>query len=364
MLIIDRYLTRRFLKNFFGCLLVFLLLYIVIDVLSNLQDILRNHPPALKVVELYLYSLPLIISQTTPVAALLAVLFALGGLNQSNEIIAMRTSGLSIGRIIRPYLTFGIMTSLCLLVMNETVTPQAQRMSKVLKQYYIDNITEAGVENPVENVAVYGFNNRLFFMNKLYPKSHRIEGLTILEHDDRQNVTAKVFAEKAVWRHNRWVLYQCFIYRMGDGQKIKGEPLYFTDTPLKIEETPEDFLRQNIPVESMNIKELAGYISRLPEKNSSATITRLWVDLFEKTSFPFTTFIVILIGIPSAIVVRGRAVAFSSIGLCIGISFLFYVLFAVSLALGKSGAVPPFVAAWMSHVGFGAVALYLIKRIP
>ncbi len=364
MLILDRYLVGRFLKNFFTCLFLFLFLYVVIDVLTNLTDIIKNHPPLLKVVELYLYSLPLIFTQTTPVAALLATLFTLGGLNQSNEVIAMRTSGVTISRIVRPFVLIGLILSLGIFWISETVLPQAQRMSSVLKHVYIDKEASGEGESPVENVAVYGFNNRLFFINKLYPKSQTIEGLTILEHDDAQNVTRKIYAEKAAWRDNRWVLYQAFVYQLTDDQRMHGEPLYFTDTFLKIQETPQDFLRQNIPVESMNIKELSSYIARLPEKQASPTITRLKVDLYQKTVFPFTTLIVILIGIPSSIIIRGRAVAFSSIGLCLGISFLFYVLFAVCLALGKGGGAPPFVAAWFSHALFGVLGLVLISRIP
>ncbi len=364
MLILDRYLVGRFLKNLFSCLFVFLFLYVIIDVMTNLGDIVKNHPPILKVVELYLYSLPLILTQTTPVAALLATLFTLGSLNQSNEIIAMRASGVEVTRIIRPFVLIGLILSLGIFWIGESVLPQAQRMSSVLKRVYIDKKTTARSESPVENVAVYGFDNRLFFINKLYPKSETIEGMTILEHDDDQHVTSKIYAEKAVWRDNRWILYQAFVYRLDEHQRVRGEPMYFTERFLKIQETPQDFLRQNIPVESMNIKELSRYIARLPDKKVSPTITRLKVDLYQKTVFPFTTLIVILIGIPSSIMIRGRAVAFSSIGLCIGISFLFYVLFAVSLALGKGGGVPPFVAAWFSHALFGLIGLTLIARLP
>jgi len=364
MLILDRYLMRNFLKSFVFCLLVFIFLFMLIDIFASLQEIINNHPPLIKVIELYLYAVPMIFSQASPIAVLLATLFTLGGFNQSNEIIAMRSSGLSVHHIVRPLILFGIILSLVIFFVNETITPQAQKMSKFIKRYYVDKAFETTKEQPLENVAVYGYNSRLFFINKLYPKSNIIEGLTILENDENQNVRSKIYAEKAVWRNNRWVLYQCFIYHLGEGQKIRGEPLYFTNTAFKIEETPDDFLRQNIPVENMNAKELASYIARLPGNEASAAIVKLKVDLFQKMSFPFTSLVILLIGIPSSVAIRRRAVAFSSIGLCIGISFIFYVLFAVSIALGKINVIPPFMAAWITHVIFGGVALHFIARIP
>lgn len=363
MRILDRYLFSSFVKSFFFCLFVFIFLFIIIDVFGSLQEMLRNHPPLVKILELYLYMIPVIIGQTSPIASLLATLITLGSLNQTNEIIAMRSSGESVWNIVRPIVVFGLALSLGIFVMNETLTPYAQKMSKFIKRYYVDKAFESGQEKPLENVAIYGYNNRLFFLNKFYPKTNTIEGLTILEHDENQNVRSKVYAEKAVWRNNRWVLYQCFIYYLGEGQ-VRGEPLYFTNKVYKIEETPEDFLRQNVPVENMNVKGLSNYISRLPEQGAKNSVMRLKVDLFQKTSFPFTSLVIILLGIPSAIVVRRRAVAFSSIGLCLAISFLFYVTFAVSTALGKSGVLPPLLAAWMSQLIFGGTALYLIRNIP
>jgi lipopolysaccharide export system permease protein len=364
MLILDRYLMKNFIKSFVFCLFVFIFLFVIIDIFSNLQEIIKNHPPLVKVIELYVYSIPVIFAQTSPIATLLATLFTLGNFNQSNEIIAMRSSGLSVFHIIKPLVLFGVILSLGIFLVNETVTPEAQKMSKFIKQFYIDKSYNSVAEQPVVNVAVYGFNNRLFFINKLYPKTNTIEGLTILEHDEHQNVVSKIYAEKAVWRNNRWVLYQCFIYHLGEGQKVRGEPLYFTDAQLKIEETPEDFFRQNIPVDDMNAKELANYIWRLPSTGATGAIRKLRVDLYQKTSFPFTSLVIILLGIPSAIAIRRRAVAFSSIGLCIGISFIFYVLFAVSIALGKAGILPPLVAAWISHIFFSIIALYYISRVP
>lgn len=364
MLILDKYLFRHFLKSFIASLVVFVFLYIIVDLFTNLQDIIKNHPPVIKVIEYYMYSVPLIFTQTSPMASLLATLFTLGNFNQSNEIIAMRSNGISIYQIIRPLIVFGIVLSLGIFLVNEIVTPQAQKMSKMIKEYYLEKVLDSTVEQPIENVAVYGFNNRLFFINKLYPKSNTIEGLTILEHDAQQNVRSKIYAEKAVWRNNRWVLYQCFIYRMGDDRKIKGEPLYFTDTTFKIEETPKDFLRHNVAVENMSLRDLSNYITRLSQSKESSTVKKLEVDLYQKTSFPFTNLIIILLGVPSSIVIRRRAIAFSSIGLCLGLSFIFYVAFAVSIALGKGGALPPLVAAWVSHILFGASSLYFIARIP
>ncbi len=174
----------------------FVFLYIIIDVFSTLQDILKNHPSGLKILELYVFFIPTIITQTSPIATLLATLFTLGHLNQSNEIIAMRASGMSIFTIIKPILACGFIISLGVLLLNEIVVPYSQSMTRIIKEVYIEQKTDSGSDTEaIENVAVYGFNNRLFFINKLYTRTNTIEGLTILEHDSNQNVKSKIYAE-------------------------------------------------------------------------------------------------------------------------------------------------------------------------
>ena len=189
MLILDRYVFKHFIKNFLAALMGFVFLYIIIDMFSTLQEILKNHPSILKVVELYIFFIPTIITQTSPIAALLATLFTIGHFNQSNEIIAMRASGISIFHIIKPIIFAGLVFSLGIFLLNEIVVPYSQRMTRIIKDVYIEKKNETQQDATIENVAVYGFNNRLFFINKLHTKTNTIEGLTILEHDNNQNNT-------------------------------------------------------------------------------------------------------------------------------------------------------------------------------
>ena len=148
MLILDRYLMKNFIKSFIFCLFVFIFLFIIIDIFSNLQDIVRNHPPIIKIVELYIYSIPIIFAQTSPMATLLATLFTLGGLNQSNEIIAMRSSGLSIFHIIKPLILFGIILSLGIFLVNETITPETQKWVSLSNGFISINLRKTQQNNP------------------------------------------------------------------------------------------------------------------------------------------------------------------------------------------------------------------------
>jgi len=74
--------------------------------------------------------------------------------------------------------------------------------------------------------------------------------------------------------------------------------------------------------------------------------------------------IIILLGIPFSLLMRKRATGMSSIGISIIVGFLYYVLDAICLAIGKSGLIMPSLAAASSHVIVLTGSLYLIARLP
>jgi len=131
---------------------------------------------------------------------------------------------------------------------------------------------------------------------------------------------------------------------------------------MDIKETPEDFLKQRLSVESMNIKDLSSYISKFSESGAVRALNNLRVDFHQKIAYPFGSFVIILVGLPFAMMIKGRRRStFASVGIALGIGFLYYVLNAVCLALGKGGLFPPLLAAWASPLLFSGIAFLLIE---
>ena len=104
MRILDRYVLKNTILSFLGCIVLFIFLYLIIDLFSLLKDILENKVPLIIILRYYLLSLPLILVQVSPVACLISTIYTFGTLSRSNEIIAMRASGLSVLQIARPSL--------------------------------------------------------------------------------------------------------------------------------------------------------------------------------------------------------------------------------------------------------------------
>ncbi|GAG71970.1 unnamed protein product, partial [marine sediment metagenome] len=93
--VVDRYFIKEFIPPFIFSLfaLTFILL---MDQLFRLIDLfVRKGLPWDIVGQILIYTLPLIISYTAPMAILVAIIMSFGRLSRDNEILALKTSGVS-----------------------------------------------------------------------------------------------------------------------------------------------------------------------------------------------------------------------------------------------------------------------------
>jgi len=362
MRILDKYILQSFLASFLTCILAFLFLYIIIDMFGHLDEIIKNQVSMSIIVQYYLTFLPTIFLQTSPFACLISIIFILGKINYHNELIAMRSSGLSIFKITFPIVLCGVVISLINFILSEKIISHTQKFSDKIKSQYIEK-EDAIALVTLKNLAIYGFENRQLFINVFNSKENTIEGFTILEQDDRQNVTSKLFAKRAMWKDGYWQAYECLVYEFSRQGKIISSD-YFKNLKLEISETPRDLLKQMQKIEYMNSRELLDYIMKLSSSGAEVAIRNLWIDFYQKIFYPFTCFIMVFIGIPTSMSIGRKMVGFSSIGIGIFVALLYFVFQAIAIALGKNGVFPAMASVLIAPSLFLCSAIYLILLSP
>lgn len=366
MRILDRYTLKPVVKIFLSCIFIFLFLYVIIDVLTRLEDLMKQKVPIYILAQYYLLNLPVMFVQVSPFACLLSTLYSFGKLNQDNEIIAMRSSGQSVFQITRNTIVFGLIISIFVFYVNNSVIARSQaRLVNIREQmdYGVGKSKEKRQE-VINNLSMYGIKNRLFFINKFAVADNTLEGITILEHDEHQNITKKIVAQKGIFSDGLWKFYQCITYNFDKNGQVIQEPTYFEEELMSIPEKPADFQNQRQRPDFMTIPQLEDYIWRLSKSGASSVIRNLKVDLYQRFASPFTNLIIILLGIPFSLIMRRKATGLSSIGVSILVGFLYYILDAVSIALGKGGILPPMLSASLSHIIGLSAGIYFIKTLP
>jgi lipopolysaccharide export system permease protein len=366
MRILDRYILRSVVAIFISCVFTFVFLYIIIDILANLELILKQQLPHMILLEYYLSYLPIMFVQVSPFACLLATVYTFGRLNHENEIIAMRSSGLSIFGITKTVIIFGILISILVFWIGDRFVPHALSRTQKIRAQMIESAKKAPEKKQeiINNLAVYGLKNRLFFFNKFNLLTNTIEGVTILEHDQHQNITKKIVANKGVYQDSLWRFSQCITYNFDKNGQIIEEPLYMEEEIMNISETPRDFTDQQQQTKFMTIAQLDDYIWKLSKSGATTVIRNLKVDLYQRFTSAFTSIVIIILGIPFSMMVKKRASGLSSIGISIIVAFFYYILDAVCIALGRGGWIMPSLAASLSHIMALSAGIYLIRKLP
>ncbi len=375
MKILERYTLRAYLGPLAWCLGIFVGMYLVLDLLGHLDEILRNRVPMAALANYYLTMVPLVFVQVAPFACLMATLYTLGNFNRHQELMAMRASGVGPFGIVRPLLWMGLLASALVLVLNEAIVPEAALVTDSFKADRLERPTDPsksakpGSAHPkkphrvlktIQHLAAYGLGHTLLYARTFDPVDKTMEGIVILQHGPNLRLQRKISAERAVWTGSGWRFLDGTILQFDSQGRAVGRPVRFEAKIIQAGDRPELLAKAESQAIFMNTRDLYRYIERL-EAAGGATIRKMKVDLYAKPAAAFACLVLTLIGIPLAIQpIRGGTALGLSLGLGVGLAF--YGINALVIALGKGGWLSPLVAAWGAPIAFSIVGLRLTWR--
>jgi lipopolysaccharide export system permease protein len=359
--IIDRYMSKNFFGSFIWCLLVFVIMAVIIDIFSFIDDIVKYKIPLQSIIAFYVYYVPTIFIQITPMAALLSTIYMLSNLNKNNEITAMKSSGISIWRILTPLFVIGFLISAATFIINDKCIPITSKISQMIRREELEKYKAGDKQiKIIENVAIYGTGNRIVFARNYDTANKKLGDIIIHEHDVAENLVSKTTAQSGIWTGDSWQFYKVITYKVDNSGKILGAPAFYSEKVIPLKERPRDFANREWKADFMSYKELRNYIENF--RGSGMKIVKgLLVDLHYKTAFPFISLIIILVAAPFALIsLRGGVMI--GIGMSIAIGLLYYAVIAISLAFGKAGIFPPIVSAWFGNILFAALGIHLLNK--
>ncbi|MEO8879771.1 MAG: LptF/LptG family permease [Gemmatimonadaceae bacterium] len=132
--------------------------------------------------EFFLLSIPFIIAMTMPMGVLVAVLYAFSRLTAENEVTALRASGISVMRLVRPAIFFGAFLGLLMLVFNDQVLPRSNHRLRTLQTDIARKKPTFALREQVINEVMPG---KLFLRTShIDEATDRLREVTIYNFDD------------------------------------------------------------------------------------------------------------------------------------------------------------------------------------
>jgi lipopolysaccharide export system permease protein len=306
-------------------------------------------------IQFLLLRLPQVIFQILPVAILMAILLTLGSMSKDGELIAVLAGGINLFQIILPLLMICLGLSFLSGLFYESFAPVlAQESSLRLAQIKGEKIQK---KLPQGRIWLAGKQGRFFHLQFLDLSNKSLIGVTIFEVDSDFGLKKRWDVEKCDYKNGYWHLYNGQMWHFG-----KGMP-EVENISHKIVLWPEefsDFANLQKKPEEMGYRELKRYIQRLEAWGYDVSVQK--TDFHFKWAFPMTCFIFGLLGIPFAIRLH-RGVRYMSLGLSIGLSFIYWILMYVGVSMAHAGLIPAFLGAWIGNILFILLGGGLILRV-
>jgi lipopolysaccharide export system permease protein len=351
MKVIDRYLVFEMIGPFLIGVVGFVMV-LAVDLLFTMADLIINKGvPLWAVLKLLVYKLPSIMVLTFPVSTLFATAMALGRLSKDNEIVALRTSGVTLFRISVPIVILGIVVSLASYFTNEKIVPHANHVaSNIIRQI----IYKQPLPEVQKNVFFKDAHNRHYYARRVDMNNKTMENIMVYEVTD-ERFPRVILAERATFQGRIWDLKNGIIHKYDEKGYLNYEAA-FSDMKLNVSEDVLTFSGQKTSSE-MNSNELKNMIGMLNKGGVSTHALR--TELLMKYSIPATCFVFALIGIPFSLPSPRSGRTWGMV-VTIVFMFTFYVFTSVFRSLGKGGILTPVVAAFTPQISFTIIGAALL----
>ncbi|MFI5338948.1 MAG: LPS export ABC transporter permease LptG [Candidatus Methylomirabilales bacterium] len=356
MRLLDRYIARECLKILALCLVVFIGIYLVVDLFDKLSGFLEARADAGMILRYYGFRLPKILTEVLPVAVLLACLLSLGGMAKDNEVLAMKMGHVSSLRIALPCIGVGLAASLAAWTIVEYIAPRANERALNIERTEIKKLPAHRVTHD-SDIWYRAEGDRFVHISLFEPQSGLIRGMSIFQLSPDFDLIRRVDAQVASRSEGGWTVRDGYQVEL-DKNSIRITP--FKEMGVPLAERPEDFARVAPSPEEMSYGELRQYIDKLAK--SGLSTTRYLVDLHAKVATALISLIMALLGVSFGLR-TGRAGVMIWVGTCIPMGFVYYVLLFLGISFGRGGAIPPLLAPWLPNLTFGAASLISLWRL-
>ena len=353
--VIDRYLATTWLRLFLLCQGGFLAVYLILDFMEKLGRFSKAGASFGAILQFFLFKIPEMIGQTMPFAVLMATLLALGMLSRSSELTALRSCGLSIPRIVLPILLLGFCCSLLLLVNSEFVVPRSYQQMEHIEKVVIK---KQGINTFFRLNNIWFRSDNLILQASVFdPPTKTLKGVTVWELSSDMQPTRRMDALQAINGATGWELQQVQTRTfVGPGGVTKSARLA---VPLSLKVDDLRILDNN--ADNFSFRKLREYATSLEKGGYAAG--RYRTMMHAKLALPFGAFVMVVLGIPFALKTGRTSGIAMGVGAGVAIGFAYFIINAAIQSYGRSGVLPPFVAAWGANLVFILTGIWLAMTV-
>ena len=367
--VMDRYIAAELLMPFLFGVGAFSSIGVSVSTVFDLvRKVVESGLPVEIALNIFLLKLPAFVVLAFPMSTLLTALMTYSRLSSDSELIALRSCGVSIYRLVLPAVILSFLITGITFLFNEQIVPAANyqatvTLERALKEekptFQERNIFYPEYQEVKQDGEKVNILSRLFYAEQF--DGERMKGLTIVDRS-KEGLNQIVVADSALWNpaQNTWDFFNGAIYLVAPDSTYKSI-LQFEHQQLQLPRTPLDIAAKGRDYEEMNLVQAQQQLERISPSGDDKKIRKLKVRIQEKIAFPFVCVVFGLVGATLGTKSQrtGRATSF---GISLIVIFSYFLLRVIGNALGLSGILSPWMSAWLPNLfGFGAGGFILVR---
>ena len=358
--ILDWYIIKKFIGTYIYAILLIISIAIVFDFNENLSKFTQYHAPWRAIIfDYYANFIPYYSNLFSPLFVFIAVIFFTSKLAGNSEIIAMLAAGVSIKRLMRPYMLSCVVIAGLTFYLNSFVIPHGT----VIRQNFETLYRNSKKNTSAENVQLFVAKNTTAYIQNYddqYKRGYgfslvKIKNKKIISHLTAMEIQYDTIADsKYHWKLSNWKI------RTLKGLKEHIQSGATKDTVLLME--PTDLVYSKGQQETFTSPELLDYISKQTSRGSG-NVVQYEVEFHKRIAMSFSSFILTIIGLTLSSRKRKGGMGLS-LGIGLALSFSYIMLQTVSATFAIQDNTPPMLAAWIPNIIFAIVAYFCYRHAP
>ncbi|MBI2116529.1 MAG: LPS export ABC transporter permease LptF [candidate division NC10 bacterium] len=351
MTLLDRAILKEMTVAFILGLMVFTFVLLTNKILRLVELIVNKGVGIPTVFQLFLYILPYSLVVTIPMSVLLATLATFTRLGTDGEILALRGAGLSLSRLTRPAVGFGLVASALTLVITIWILPFSNHAFKNLVFQMTHQQATVGIQEGVFNSE---FEGLILYVEHVDPKTSRLEGVFLV--DNRNPAERRVI----VARNGQFIpdpqnlrmgltLSQGSIHLSAAELMGRYRLLTFSEYQLSVDvgRSLADPMQRPLGEQELTLAELRLRAAdlRAQGRNYHPPL----VEFHKKLAIPISCVLFTLVGVPLGSRIRkgGRGL---SLVISAATALGYYMLIVAGEGMGDRGLIPEALAMWLPNL--------------
>lgn len=360
---VDRYLLSEVFGPFVGATLFLLFVFLMFQLLRLAELFIVHGVGWAVLIKMFLLLSLLFLPYSIPIAFLVAILMGFGRLSSDSELIAMKASGVSLKRMMRPLVGMVVAVVLFSFALSLEWVPTAEKISHAL----ILKIGNTRVVNTIkEGTFTSGFFDLLIFADKVDPQSNTLKRVFIYDERENGNPLTVISEEgEIVPVRTESEFSSAILLTLKDGSIHRNDldhdsyqkvDFGFYKLFLKVFEGGDSF---SLKPKMRTVGEIVDFVNTNDPK--SAQVLELKTDLWRRIAFSLIPISFLFLGIGLG-TVRTRSVRASAIFLSFILTFVFWVMQALGTIVAQKGVIPIPLVMLVPNVVLLYVGLHFFKK--